>query len=246
MQSLVTHFFRPIFNRFGYKLEPKRAIPSDFLPHEVALFEAVKPYTLTSPERIYALTHAIDYIIKHAIPGCFIECGVYRGGSVMAMAKTLLAQNEMRDIYLFDTFEGMPKPSDSDGKLANTKFEKLKLSDSSSNWTNASLQEVKEVVYGTGYPQAHFHFQQGLVEDTIPEQAPAEIALLRLDTDWYESTKHELIHLYPRLAIGGVLIIDDYGRWPGARRATDEYLAENNVKLLLHRVDSTCRVGIKL
>ena len=185
MQSLVNRFFRPLFNRYGYQLTPKRAIPSDFSQQDVALYEAVKPYTLTSPERIYALTQAVRYVVKHNIAGSFVECGVWRGGSVLAMAKTLLALGETRDIYLFDTFEGMPKPGTVDGSEANAKFEETKITDSSSQWTYAALEDVKQVVCQTAYSQDHFHFQQGLVEQTIPEQAPSEIALLRLDTDWY-------------------------------------------------------------
>jgi len=96
-----------------------------------------------------------------------------------------------------------------------------------------------------GYPEQQIHFVEGLVEETLPAEAPEEIALLRLDTDWYSSTKHELEQLYPRLAPGGVLILDDYGHWQGARRAVDEYFAENQITLLLNRVDSTARIGVK-
>jgi hypothetical protein len=88
-------------------------------------------------------------------------------------------------------------------------------------------------------------FIKGKVEETIPEQAPAQIALLRLDTDWYESTYHELVHLYPRLSPGGILIIDDYGHWAGARKAVDEYFAEHRLNLFLHRIDYTGRICIK-
>src|ERR1051325_10354963 len=86
---------------------------------------------------------------------------------------------------------------------------------------------------------------EGTVEETIPAQAPERIALLRLDTDWYESTRHELVHLYPRLVPGGVLIIDDYGHWEGARKAVDEYIAQNNLRLFLNRIDYAGRLAIK-
>jgi hypothetical protein len=105
---------------------------------------------------------------------------------------------------------------------------------------------VKQAVYSTGYNRDKFHFVQGMVEDTLPEKAPEQIALLRLDTDWYESTRHELIHLFPRLSRGGVLIIDDYGDWEGARKAVDEYIAQHNVAILLNRIDHTGRIGVKL
>ena len=97
----------------------------------------------------------------------------------------------------------------------------------------------------TGYDIARTHFVAGDVEQTIPGVVPEQISLLRLDTDWYESTRHELKHLYPRLIRGGVLIIDDYGHWKGARQAVDEYLAETGAKLLLNRIDYTGRAAVK-
>jgi O-methyltransferase len=84
-----------------------------------------------------------------------------------------------------------------------------------------------------------------MVEDTLPDQAPERIALLRLDTDWYASTKHELEQLYPRLAEGGVLIVDDYGHYEGARRAVDEYFRAAGEPVLLNRIDFSGRLVIK-
>jgi elongation factor P hydroxylase len=89
------------------------------------------------------------------------------------------------------------------------------------------------------------HLVQGLVEETLPAQAPESIALLRLDTDWYKSTLHELEHLYPRLVRGGVLLIDDFGYWQGARQATEEYFARHPPAPLLVAVDQTGRVGVR-
>jgi O-methyltransferase len=104
---------------------------------------------------------------------------------------------------------------------------------------------VRDAVLGVGYPASRIHFVEGAVEDTLPDRAPGEIALLRLDTDWYASTKHELEHLYPRLVAGGVLILDDYGYWQGARRAVDEYFAAKGEPLLLNRIDGTARIAIR-
>jgi hypothetical protein len=97
----------------------------------------------------------------------------------------------------------------------------------------------------TGYPADKLVFVKGRVEDTLPGSAPAAVALLRLDTDWYQSTRHELEHLYPRLAAGGVLVLDDYGSFEGARKAVDEYFAEYDIGPYLHRVDSTGRIAVK-
>ena len=106
-------------------------------------------------------------------------------------------------------------------------------------------ESVRETVLSTGYPEEQVHIVRGPVEDTIPGKAPERLALLRLDTDWYESTYHELVHLYPRLSVGGVLIIDDYGHWEGARRAVDEYFAAAGSRPLLNRIDYTGRIAIK-
>ena len=94
-------------------------------------------------------------------------------------------------------------------------------------------------------PTPGVEFVQGRVENTLPAAAPPEIAVLRLDTDWYESTRHELEHLYPRLVDGGVLIVDDYGYWQGARQAVDEYFGETGEAILLNRIDDTGRIAVK-
>jgi hypothetical protein len=107
------------------------------------------------------------------------------------------------------------------------------------------LEQVQAVVDRSGYPTELVRLVPGRVEDTVPRHAPGQIALLRLDTDWYESTRHELEHLYPRLASGGVIIVDDYGHWEGCRRAVDEYFGEHGEPLLLTRLDYTGRMAIK-
>ena len=108
------------------------------------------------------------------------------------------------------------------------------------------MEEARANLLCTGYPAGKMQFVKGKVEDTIPASAPEHIALLRLDTDWFESTYHELIHLYPRLSPGGILIIDDYGYWQGARKAVDRYIEEHQLKLLLTRVDDSARMSVKM
>ena len=214
------------------------------------IIKTVRPYTITSPERIHALIESTRYICRNSIKGDFVECGVYKGGSMMAIALSLIAEGIVdRDLYLFDTFEGMPAPEEKDidawGKPANETFSKLKLSDVSSTWVNASLDAVKEAMALTGYPMERIHYVKGLVEDTIPENAPDSISLLRLDTDWYRSTMHELVHLFPRLSPNGIILIDDYGHFKGARKAVDEFFKKNRMSPFLHRIDYTGRLIIK-
>jgi len=203
---------------------------------------------MTTPPRVFALGRAVEYISKNRVPGAIVECGVWRGGSMMAVAITLLRLGVSdRDLYLFDTFEGMTLPGPEDAKASGElASELLRRSDSRSNiWAISSLEDVREAVLGVGYPEERVHFVKGPVEATLPGSAPEPIALLRLDTDWYASTKHELEHLYPRLSHAGVLIIDDYGGWQGARQAVDEYISENQLPLLLNRIDETGRIAVK-
>lgn len=169
---------------------------------------------------------------------------------MMAVGLTLRNLNcNSRDLYLFDTFEGMPKPGNVDvdinGQSAMPMFRSTQTGEDSSDFCFATLPDVQAGMAGTGYDQQLIHFIKGKVEDTIPSQAPAKIALLRLDTDWYESTRHELEHLFPRLSCGGILIIDDYGFWQGAQKATDEYIADRAPTLFLSRIDHTGRIAIK-
>jgi hypothetical protein len=222
----------------------------DFDTAHLETLSAVRPYTMTSPERIHALIEATKYVTRRQIPGAIVECGVWRGGSMMAAARTLQSLRAAdRDLYLFDTFEGMSAPTAADvdlaGRTASSALAESSRADKGSYWCYASLDDVKRTIATLGYPAERVHFVQGKVEETVPAQAPERIALLRLDTDWYESTKHELQHLYPRLSSGGVLIIDDYGHWKGSRQATDEFMAATPDFGLLTRIDYTGRIAIK-
>jgi hypothetical protein len=237
-------------------IKPKRLrnqgrLPADFDEQTRRVLDRVGQFTMTSPERIEALVNAARYVVNNGIEGDFVECGVWRGGSSMAAAIVFdeLGATE-RQLYLYDTFEGMSTPTEEDvsidGDDANLKFAERRRSSDSSDWCRSELDEVKDNLYRTGYPPERMHFVKGKVETTIPSQAPAgPIAILRLDTDWYASTRHELEHLYPSLVSGGVLIIDDYGHWGGARKAVDEYIAAQGLCLLLTRVDYTARIAVK-
>ena len=226
-----------------------KSFPPDFDTDAIELYQAVRPYTMTSRERVFALRQSVEYVIDRGIPGDIVECGVWKGGSMMAVARTLLGRKARRRLHLFDTFDGMSEPTTADrsfrGDLAADLLQQADRT-SSPIWAYGALDEVKANLRSTGYDERDLVFVQGKVEDTIPAQAPAQIALLRLDTDWYESTHHELVHLYPRLSVGGVLIIDDYGHWEGARQAVDRYVEEHGLKLLLNRIVYTGRIAVKL
>lgn len=223
----------------------------DMEPEFLELHAACAGQTMTSIERMYALYKATRYVIDAGVPGDLVECGVWRGGSVMLMAATLLRHGTTgRDIWLYDTFDGMTPPSEDDvqemsGRPASAILAERERSLDDPFWGVAPRSHVEDNLRRTGYPMARFRFVEGSVLTTIPSEAPERIALLRLDTDWYESTRHELQHLYPRLSHCGVLLIDDYGYWRGARKATDEYLASLANPPLLNRIDFTGRIAVK-
>jgi O-methyltransferase len=222
----------------------------DLTDQECEIIRWIAGYTMTSIERQITLIRAVRYLATNNIAGCFVECGVWRGGSSMAMALTLLQeQNGDRDIYLFDTFEGMPPPQRDDRTPDGTPAQAYLDSDPARAglvWAVAGIEHVRQNMASTGYPRERIHIVKGPVEETLPLRAPtAPIALLRLDTDWYESTRHELTHLYPLLRSGGILIIDDYGHWQGAKKAVDEYFAALASPPFLQRIDYTARLLVK-
>jgi O-methyltransferase len=214
---------------------PSKLEHSDFPPAFLYLHERVQPLALASVERDFALYESVRYIVGAGVRGDIVECGVWAGGSSMLAALTLRSLGATRRMWLYDTFGDFPHPGEKDefyaaGQHENKPYERA-----------PSLDQVKANMAGTG--QEDVVYVEGPVEETIPSTAPEEIALLRLDTDWYESTRHELDHLYPRLSEGGVLIIDDYGHFQGARRAVDEYFHDRPV--LLNRIDYTGRLLVK-
>ena len=214
----------------------------DLAPETLATYERVKRFTMTTPERVAALCDAVRHVDANGIAGAIVECGVYRGGSAMAAALTCKTG---RELWLYDTFEGMSAPTADDARASDGRPAAALLDGAAKGdliWCYSSEGEVAANMRATGYPEHLVRLVKGKVEDTIPGVMPAAIAVLRLDTDWYESTRHELTHLYPRLAPGGVLIIDDYGYWAGARKAVDEYFAGS---LFLSRIDGTGRIAVK-
>jgi O-methyltransferase len=227
-------------------------VPAEYDDEIRATIKRVRRSTMTTAPRIASLCDSVEHAVRTDVEGAFVECGVWRGGSIMAIALTLLRLGATdRDLYLFDTFEGMPAPgeldedSPYDGYSIHRRWQRRRNGGIGSSWNRVSAESVRARVEGTGYPPERIHVVPGLVEETVPEHAPDRIALLRMDTDWYEPTRHQLEHLYPRLSIGGVLIVDDYGHYVGARKAVEEYFAENGPRPLLNRIDYTGRIAVK-
>jgi hypothetical protein len=223
---------------------------SDLTETEISIFNWVKPFTMTSIERVKVFLDAIQYVSNSNIPGDIVECGVWKGGSVMAAILQLNRLERKRNLWLYDTFEGMSEPTDSDEDNRGRKaLDRLQKEDkyTSNVWAYSTLEEVKKNIEKINSSKLNLNYIKGKVEDTLQDQSniPNEIAILRLDTDWYESTKAELEILYPRVQKGGVVIIDDYGHWKGCKKAVDEFIENNDLQIFLTRVDYTCRVFVK-
>lgn len=252
-------FFKSILlqiaGKMGFKITPmKDGIIKDMSEEQfLNIYQNCKGISMASTESLYSLYKAIEYIIKGNIPGDFVECGVWKGGVAMLMAFTATKlKDKKRKIYLFDTFQGMTLPGKFDALLSdNTSAKEIyknskKKEKDSYTWCYADLNSVKSNLSSTKYPKKNLIFVEGDVQQTLKQKnnLPKAISILRLDTDFFESTKIELETLYPRLSIGGVVIIDDYGTWTGTKKACDDYFAGKNI--LFHRIDNSCRIGVKI
>jgi O-methyltransferase len=184
-------------------------------------YKIVRPYTMTSEERIYDLFDTLEYIRTNNIEGDWVECGVWLGGNILGMCEYAHRHNMNRRVWLYDTFQGMTPPEDVDVDYENNKAKDIL----KQVMCEGPLEEVKKVLSQTQYPKDRMNIIIGDVLETLNDSKnlPEQISLLRLDTDWYQSTKKELQVLYPKLISNGVLIVDDFGHWRGSRMAVEEY-----------------------
>lgn len=198
---------------------------------DIEIVKIVQPYTLLSIERIINLLSSVEYIIKNDIPGDLIEIGVWKGGAIMAIALKCIQLNASRKIHVYDTFEGMTETKDVDvdlyGRKAEDIFESVKC--------YSCFDETKANIDKCEYKNIEYHI--GDIRETNILEIPKDIALLRLDTDWYELTKFELLHFAPNVVSKGIIIIDDYGHWKGCKKAVDEYLIDKNIEI--NQIDYT-------
>jgi len=247
-ESLHRAMRRVGFDLVRFADSGNRQLPKDADEQDAKIIEQARPYTMTSNERLMSLIAAVRHVALNKIEGAIAECGVWNGGSMMTAAMTLVGEGDTsRDLFLYDTFEGMSTPTEADrsydGVAASDQL--AETPEGEGVWCYSSLDEVKANLGSIPYPQTRIHYIKGKIEETIPENSPRSLAVLRLDTDWYESTRHELRYLFPLLVDGGILIIDDYGHWQGARKAVDEFLAASSKKYFLHRIDDTGRLIVK-
>lgn len=244
------------FSFFGIRITRNKPFGFDLTlsdPKAHIILKAVVDRTMTDENRLYNLILSVRHLIRNSVEGDFVECGVWRGGSMMAVALASLdEQNADRNLFLYDTFSGMTKPSsidvDYEGVSAMKSMEEVKLNNrefSAGVIAYASIGDVEKGMKSTKYPTDKIFYIVGDVSETlVQKEVPNKIALLRLDTDWYESTKVELEILWPRLVPGGILILDDYDHWVGARKAVDEYFQTLERVPLLMRMQSG-RIAVK-
>jgi O-methyltransferase len=230
---------------------PQKRFPVEMSQSDKAVFRYVRDNHLStsSDERLFATIMACRYVVEGNIPGDFVECGVWRGGNSIIAADVFKNTASEKSAWLFDTFAGMTEPTSFDvnylGEVADGKYRNT-LQEDHSDWCFSPIEEVQANFEKAGLLGERVRFVKGDVAKTLVqlENLPPTIAVLRLDTDWYESTRAELEALYPRLSRGGVLIIDDYGHWGGARKAVDEYFSRV-ARPFLQYIDPTARIGVK-
>jgi hypothetical protein len=244
------------FNYLGYEIQLKRldGFPVEFDSRDREILEYVigKKLTMVTRERLFATVAACKYVLENDIDGDFVECGVWKGGNALAAKLIFESHRSDKAVILFDTFSGMTEPNDND-KDKNGRNRALEgylrhMRGEQNEWCRSPLEEVKAKFADAGVDFTNVRFVVGDVCNTLrqPHMLPGKISILRLDTDWYDSTKMEMEVLYPLLVEKGVLLIDDYGHWEGARKAIDEYFHQHlSFKPMLHYTDRTGRTAIK-
>tara|TARA_Y100001968_G_scaffold315855_1_gene342948 strand:+ start:1108 stop:1899 length:792 start_codon:yes stop_codon:yes gene_type:complete len=263
---MIKSRIKKILNKFGVeikKFEPETTYPWEADREEIELIEELMALnsknkskdrlTMCSIKRLWAAISATKYVIREKIDGDIIECGVWRGGCSIAMAKTIKRFNSNKKIILYDTFAGMTRPTEDDVKAKNGRNALKKFNDLNTEgynkWCYASVEEVKASFKKYGLLDIA-SFRKGDISAVLKDNKddlPTKISLLRLDTDWYESTKDEMEILYPKVSKNGILLVDDYGSWEGARKAIDEYFLNSDSPIPMQWVtDYTGRGYVKI
>lgn len=257
---MIKSLLKKIVSSFGY--EVKKAQCYDLNEEAIRAIKQIRSHTMLPQERLITLYQQVVFCEKHAVQGCFVECGVWKGGAVGLMALANMEYgSSRRHIHLFDSFQEICEPDESvDGKRVMESVRK-KLGNVSLEGRLEPLIGVYDAIGGPGtleqnqvllektigYDADYLHYHVGWFQETLPVVSPGlgDIAILRLDGDWYASTKICLEYLYEKVVPGGFVIIDDYGAYEGCRKAVDEFMQKNNLNVYLNHVDSICRYWIK-
>ena len=199
-------------------------------------YRLVRPYTPCGNARLSALHKAVSQTIAAGIPGDVVECGTARGGSAALMGLALKRSGAGRKLWVFDTFEGLPAP-----QAGGPDWEDGERYTGS---CRGSLEEVKQLFDQCGI-LPFSRLVKGMFADTLPRSGVGAVSVLHIDCDWYESVKACLDAFYPRVSPGGIIQVDDYGHWKGAREAVDELLKERSQEVSVRSIDYTGRQLLK-
>ena len=251
MLAATQQFARRMINRLGYTIN-RAGMPSEFDESDRDIVNEVIAANLTmvSRERLYSTAMACHHVLRANVPGDFVECGVWRGGNAVIAGDIFHRHDPSRKLWLYDTYAGMTQPSDVDKRVSDNTAAiheyATKNRQGGSDWCFASLQDVRSQFENRGLLSDGVRFVVGDVTETLrhKENLPESISVLKLDTDWYKSTKAELEVLYPLLSPGGVLILDDYGYWQGTQKAVDEFFTARP-RPYFQYVDEAGRAGVK-
>lgn len=254
MKNIIKEILKNLISKTVKKQNIPFPMPVELTSDECKIIDYVmkNKLTMVSYERAITTLMAVKHAISSGVQGDFVEAGVWRGGNSLIAAAMFKLYGVRRKVWLFDTFKGMTAPTDIDIQASNKVPAKLRYqsaqNDDHNEWCYASLDDVKSNFLKMNLLEENIIFIKGDVCQTLTESEniPAAICCLRLDTDWYESTFKELKVLYPRLTVGGILILDDYGHWSGAKKAADEYFSKHKNRPFLQYTDYSGRVAVKV
>lgn len=256
MYTAFKNYIKLTFNFFGFEVKAiKSKIPVEFSNIETKIFNYViqNKLTMVSEEKLIATILSCKYVLDNNIKGDFVECGVAAGGNSIAAAMMFKEYKSKKKVYLFDTFEGMTIPSEHDFKISDNSLPIKKYNDSIrdgfNQWCYVPLEEVKNNFKKAGVLEKNILFVKGDVTKTLlnKKQLPTSVSVLRLDTDWYESTNSELNYLYPLLSNYGLILIDDYGHWGGQKKAVDKFFTYSEYRRPFFTYsDKAGRLGMKI
>lgn len=258
LKKYLKYFIKIIF-KYDITLERRLLNSSNLLEDKNFLREYVFNNTMLSNDKLLNLKISLEYIINNKIDGDIVECGVWKGGAMAFGAKILLINNYKKNIYLYDIFDHCPQADfrhDGERAIKETGIKESQglLKPISNTYDNivhngpGDYENVNELLINKiGYPSDKVILVKGYFQETLieKENLPEKISLLRLDGDWYASTKVCLENLYPLVEKGGVVIIDDYFAYDGCKKAVDEFILERQINPLLNRLDKTLVYWIK-
>lgn len=209
----------------------KKGIPFFISDDFIRCYMRYHAITLVSWDACHTLYNAILHVIRNNVDGDIVECGVFRGGISAFMARVLVEnESTARKLFLCDTYEGMTVPDDNDLLGSDSTKTSSAINLYFPGLAKIDEKSVFKLVHETGYPDHNIVIVKGPVEETLPQNAPQKICILRLDTDWYKSTLHELETLMPRVMKYGIVIVDDYASWDGSRKAFHEYAERHSLR----------------